>query len=869
MKRSIITLTLSLGILCTATAGAQDSPANIRLTDVSLMHESRATPYPADGWVETERAVSFQWPMPDWARGRAEAFDGMASKSKGGDKSTLRYRIRYSQDKTFPAASTVSAETLWPFYNPDPALTPGTWYWQHALVNPDGTEEWSPVYTVTVEGKPAFCPPLYAEFRSKLPASHPRILVDSARWDEFIAAAKTKPEYKWYIKVADKTLAEPMPSVDDIRTDKVASFKSEHQVTAYLTRESRRVIDKVEKLNDALIRAYVLTKDRRYADEAVRRVLAMGDWDKHPNVRGDFNNSAILNNASLAYDSFYNILTPEQRTALLKIIEDKAGRMYRHDMNHLENHIADNHVWQMTMRIAALASYAVLGDLPAADTWADYYYNVWLARFPGLNRDGAWHNGDSYFTVNTRTLVEVPWFYTRVTGYDFFSDPWYRGNVLYTMYQQPPFSKSGGNGSSHRNVVQPNAVRIGYLDAMARLLGDTYAADFVRRTLEKEPGYLKKAHLSKPGDLAWFRLQCDRPLPTGTGIAALPHGHTFPQSGLSSAVTNWSQPRSGAMWSFRSSPYGSTSHALANQNAFNTFYGGLPLFYSSGHHTSFVDRHAALCHRGTRAHNTILPDGMMQRLGVEGYGWIPRHYNGPGINYVLGDASNAYGKVISPLWLERGETAGIEYTPENGWDETHVKTFRRHIVDLGSTGWILVYDELEADKPVEWQYLLHSIAGPVDFAKAKDHVHVSTVNKTAAGDAYLYSTGALACDTTSRFFVPADNWLKGDANGKFKKNPDDHHFTARTAPAPVYRFAALVNSHAAADASSAPKRLKDGSFRAAGWTVTANLSADGRPAFSAVSPDGNVSIRYDGEETTVTEDGHTTVLRDQVPDLEI
>ena len=51
--------------------------------------------------------------------------------------------------------------------------------------------------------------------------------------------------------------------------------------------------------------------------------------------------------------------------------------------------------------------------------------------------------------------------------------------------------------------------------------------------------------------------------------------------------------------------------------------------------------------------------------------------------------------------------------------------------------------------------------------------------------------------------------------------------------------------------------------------MTANLSADGRPAFSAVSPDGNVSIRYDGEETTVTEDGHTTVLRDQVPDLEI
>ena len=67
------------------------------------------------------------------------------------------------------------------------------------------------------------------------------------------------------------------------------------------------------------------------------------------------------------------------------------------------------------------------------------------------------------------------------------------------------------------------------------------------------------------------------------------------------------------MWSFRSSPYGSTSHALANQNAFNTFYGGQPLFYSSGHHIEFTDVHSMLCHRATRAHNTILVNGMGQR----------------------------------------------------------------------------------------------------------------------------------------------------------------------------------------------------------------------------------------------------------------
>lgn len=105
----------------------------------------------------------------------------------------------------------------------------------------------------------------------------------------------------------------------------------------------------------------------------------------------------------------------------------------------MENHIADNHVWQMTLRILTMAAFSVYGDLPEANTWVDYCYNVWLARFPGLNKDGGWHNGDSYFTVNTRTLVEVPYYYSKLTGYDFFSDPWYQGNIMYTIFQQPPF----------------------------------------------------------------------------------------------------------------------------------------------------------------------------------------------------------------------------------------------------------------------------------------------------------------------------------------------------------------------------------------------------------------------------------------------
>ena len=54
----------------------------------------------------------------------------------------------------------------------------------------------------------------------------------------------------------------------------------------------------------------------------------------------------------------------------------------------------------------------------------------------GPQRDGGWHNGDSYFQVNLRTLIEVPAFYSRISGFDFFADPWYNNNAFYVIYQQ-------------------------------------------------------------------------------------------------------------------------------------------------------------------------------------------------------------------------------------------------------------------------------------------------------------------------------------------------------------------------------------------------------------------------------------------------
>ena len=858
---------------------AQNEPkATIRLNDITLMNEMRVTPFPIDGAIVTERSVSFQWPLPSILNGVRSGLDGAieVSAQNSVDKNTLRYLIRYSTNPSFEKSTTIQVETKWPFHNLEEELMAGTWYWQYASVI-DGKTVWSDVFRFIVQDNSSkFCPPSLQTVLQNLPTHHPRIWLNKDEWNEFIEQSKGTVERETYLAKAAKVLSVPMKSVNDIHANRANGLTNEMQRNAMLTRESRRIIDSEESNTDVLIRAYLLTRNRIYADEAIKRVQEMCAWSGHKNVKGDFNEATLLSLCSMAYDALYEELDIDMRSFLLEQIKKLGQSIYIHNMNRLENHIADNHVWQMIFRIFTMASFATYGEIEEANEWTDYCYNLWVARFPGLNKDGGWHNGDSYFHVNIRTLIEVPYFYTRLTGFNYFKDPWYQGNTFYVIYQQPPFSKSGGNGSSHQNILMPSGTRVSYADALARVTGNTYAADYVRSIQSKQPDILNQGNISKSGGLAWFRLQCRKSLPEGPGLKELPMGYVFPQTGLASFSTNLSETAQSAMLSFRSSPYGSTSHALANQNSFNTFWNGQPLFYSSGHHISFTDKHSVYCHRATRAHNTVLVNGMGQRIGTEGYGWIPRCYVSDAISYVVGDASNAYGKVISPLWLLRGKQSELSYSPENGWDETGLEIFRRHVIVLGKSGYTFIYDELKAAQPVTWSYLLHTITNPMKIQKTSDHIHVQATSEDGISDAYLYASGPLKIDITHDFFVPAINWLRADENGYFKPYPKHWHFTATSQKEHVYRFATILYTHAKHASEKVliiiPRRLEDGSIQIGEWNIKANLSCHGSPFFeiNCTQADKNISVMYNNYGSTkINDNGVVTELVDEVPELEI
>ena len=111
---SITILTFSAVCVQAQTPGK----ATIKLSDT--------TPSPLNGATVSDRAVSFQWPLPASLNILRSGLDGAEENTpkKEIDKSKLRYFLRYSQSPAFGQENTVQTETLWPFFNPEQDLAP-------------------------------------------------------------------------------------------------------------------------------------------------------------------------------------------------------------------------------------------------------------------------------------------------------------------------------------------------------------------------------------------------------------------------------------------------------------------------------------------------------------------------------------------------------------------------------------------------------------------------------------------------------------------------------------------------------------------------------------------------------------------------
>lgn len=688
---------------------------------------TRQSAWPSDGVTVDINPPSLLWP------------------ATGGQD--IRYRVRLSQDRHFPAARTIASKDLpWATFNPHKKLGQGTWYWQYEISKGKDVQKKSEVHSFTVTGATGeYLTPSADTMLSACPGSHPRILITANELAGFRRRVKNEPQAGAIIREADRYVDRKPPSEQSGRPSQKGKDSFEQKNFAKWA--SKALGNQLSSSTSALAKAYIITGDKRYGRQAVRYGVHVAGFDPD-GVTGrrvsDFADGTCLRAMALAYDSCFDLLTSQEKSKLQKAIAVRAGRMFASWRNNLETRVFSAHIWQHILHEFAEAAFATLGEIDEAELWASYVYELWLARVPLLGgEDGGWANGNNYFGTNFVTLVSIPTFFEQLTGVDFFAHPWYRNSIYYMIYTWPPGSGPDGFGDGcERRELAPLS-RLVFADILGRRFDDPYAGWYVRESLKP-----LRASLQDDDSQRWHRLRAtDNSQAPARSSFDLPQARLFADIGVVAMHTDLANTPKNLMLAFRSSPFGSFNHAHADQNSFNILFGGKRVFSNSGYYIGYGDAHFKGWYIHSRGHNTVLIDGKGQLTGSpNGYGQVIRYMHNDDVTYCLGDASNAYGN------------AGLT-------------RFRRHVAFLRPST-VVIYDELEADHPARWSWLLHC---DDRILREADSDRLTATTSTANSRVDFFAATPLSFNVHNRFDPPAVNWRNRTSDGELVEYPNQWH----------------------------------------------------------------------------------------------
>jgi len=786
-------LSLTLAIL-SLNSLAQEQPGIIKLTAEKLHSRVREWPYPANGITVPTNAPALLWPGTN-GKNMVKPMESGSEVPEDPNIGNVRYKIILASDKNFKNNITESAEQRWAVYPLHKALKPGNWYWKYGYaLKGTGKWAWSPVYNFVVDAKYANekVSPSVTAVLKRNEGAHPLLWDMNRNGETFYRNNLQNPEAKKFIAFAEKLMAAPLPTEKPQRIIDTTG-KNDREKKIIIERMYHGFGDAVGTPVRNLCIAYQLTKDKRFILDAKRRALNIANMD--PNglaTSDDFTSGAVLEALGWFYDAGYDVLSANEKELLKKIITIRAKRVYDHLPNRFELHVSDNHVWQITLRNLAIATVAVINEVPEAKEWLTYMYEVWSARFPVLGTtDGGWHEGNGYFRVNFRSIIYLSQMFGDFSGVNYFKLPWMQNLPYYMLYTHPNASASTAIGDMWENIPSIVKGEAWFADALTFKLDNGYLNWYVKQIKAENADYFHGTD-----DFLLFRLlnyKPDRKLPV-LSPAQLPKSRKFADVGVVAMHENLADAGKSLSSYLFSSPFGSSGHGHASQNAFTINYKGKVLFGGSGYYSNFSDKHNLLYYRTSKAYNTILADSLNQKIGEEGYGWIPRAIAGQHIQYALGDAGNAYGEIKSDFWLDRFKQINITPGKANGYGESGVTLYRRHMLQLEG-GYVLLYDELAANKPVKWTTQFHAPYYTIEALPNNKPNEQNFALKTDLGsvNASVFANSPLNLNVHNKFYEAAVNWNKvTNDEGKIKDFVDQWHAGITSLPAQQFRFLTLI-----------------------------------------------------------------------------
>jgi len=819
----------------------------VKQINVSMLHPRvREWAYPMNDVKVSANSVCLLWP-------------GITEKN-------ITYKVILATDSLFKTNVINGEAQKWAVFPVHNSLKEGKWYWKYAYKVPASSNWiWSEVNTFQVEKSADLTdsPPAKQILDNLKNQQHPRLWSLNKEGEQFFINNKSNPEAKAFIASMRKLIGKPLVKEEPTRprdTTGMNALQQKQMIEFMYHGFGNKVANPIKDL----CIAYYLTKDIVFIQEAIRQGVHVAKMNPSGYAtRDDFNNGNIVEGLGTLYDLGYNHLTDKEKEIIKSSIAVRGKMIYDHLPNRFELQMCDNHVWQHILRNFSIAALAVANDIPQANEWLTYVYEVWSARFPVLgSTDGGWHEGNGYFRVHYKTLIYLPLLFGELSGRNYFEEIWMHNLAYYILYSYPPKSASTSQGDMHENLSDMVRNHGLFADALSTKIDNPYLGWYAGEVRKLYPSFFRVND-----DFLLFRLlnyKGNQKSIASKSPVDLPKARDFRDIGLVAMHSDLINSDKNVTVFLTSNPYGVAGHAHAAQNALTINYKGKKIYGGTGFYTNFSDAHNLLDYRSSRAHNTILADSLGQRIGEDGYGWIPRFISGNRIQYALGDASNAYGDVTTAFWLDRFNQIGIQADRSSGYGDAGLKLFRRHVLQLDSN-YVIMYDELEAENPIKWTSQMHS----------PFHMHVldtSSPTKKAfslntafmKSDVTTFSSSPITINIHDRYNHPAKNWKgKTDDEGNIIQFSKQWHTGVTSNAQRKQRFLTVIQVQDKQLKEIKSIGLKDANqqLEIDGWLIDANLDVNQEPSLQVISSDKQSAFSYGNRDLII----NSSVVKHAIP----
>lgn len=431
--------------------------------------------------------------------------------------------------------------------------------------------------------------------------------------------------------------------------------------------------------------AYLLTGDERYGEEAKKRVLHFYSWDPRGERPYDEIHEAALwrlYKGLSTYDWTYDLFTAGEREKVEKVMRERLQAFYEY-LKYRSAYHSFNYQSHAARICGFLGEGAVCfaHEWPEAEDWLKYALTVYWNLHPTWGKDdGAWHEGPGYYNLYMTVGLHFLTALRKATGIDLTEKEFYKNTPYYVLYTNPPYARMSPFGDlqhlppSNTSPTYELVNRGELMYQLSTLMNNPYARWYAEQTG------------SGPGkNILGVLLKDDRVEPKNP--SDLPQARYFPGVGLVSLHTALGDADKDIHFLFHSDPYGGVSrtHFRPDHNAFTLEAFGEALAIASGYYPWWDSEHVRKWGRTTKGANSItINGGKGQPWGdPAATGEIAKFESNEMYDCALGDASRSYKGLLTK--------------------------FHRHVVHL-KPGVFILFDDLEAPEPANFEWWLHALS---------------------------------------------------------------------------------------------------------------------------------------------------------------